>query len=159
MSVPESKPPSEPSQLGQPSEPTEPSQPTRATRFALSRSAYLAVALLAGCLTVLVRSPALLAIYLIPIAGAFYVARTATIVASDGIAVRALFGTRIMRWEEIRGLSVTGRSVYAVLADGSVRLPCVRLSDLAALTRASAGHLPQMAEATPKYAPQAHRRR
>lgn len=128
-------------------------------RFTISRTAYLAVAMLFPCVTVLVRNPALIVVYLIPVAVAVYIARTATIVASDGIAVRALLGTRIMAWSQIKGLSVTGRNIYAVLDSGSVRLPCVRLADLAALSRASNGHLPELAEATPKYAPQAHRRR
>ena len=68
---------------------------------------------------------------LIPVAVAFVIARTATIVDADGIRVRALLGTRQMRWDRIRGLSVNGRSVYAVLADGAVRLPCTRLAHLA----------------------------
>ena len=95
---------------------------------------------------------------IVPIAVAIYIARTATIVDADGIRVRALFGSRRLGWNELRGLSVSGRSVYAVCVDGSVRLPCVRVADLAAVARASGGRLPAIAESTPKYAPSRRRR-
>ncbi len=92
-------------------------------------------------------------LYIVPILVTIYIARTLTMVNGDGIIVRALFGSRAILWDSVRGLSVSGRSVYAVLADGSVRLPCVRVSDLAAVSAASGGRLPELAEATPKYAP------
>jgi hypothetical protein len=95
---------------------------------------------------------------IVPIAVATYIARTATIVDADGIRVRALLGSRRLGWDELRGLSVSGRSVYAVCVDGAVRLPCVRVADLAAVARASDGRLPAIAEATPKYAPSRRRR-
>jgi len=99
-------------------------------------------------------SPLWWLIYLIPVAAAVYIARTATFVDPDaGIRVRALIGHRTMPWADVRGLSVTDRSVYAVTADAAVRLPCVRVSDLAAVSAGSGGHLPQLREATPKYAP------
>jgi hypothetical protein len=69
-----------------------------------------------------------------------------------------LLGSRRLGWDELRGLSVSGRSVYAVCVDGAVRLPCVRVADLAAVARASDGRLPAIAEATPKYAPSRRRR-
>ena len=126
--------------------------------FRLPRSAYLAVLFLALCVTPLVQHPLVAILYVIPVAGAVFIARTATIVDEDGIAVRALIGRRLLPWNEVRGLSVTGRSVYAVTDDGAVRLPCVRVSDLAALSGASGGHVPQLPEATPKYAPSRRRR-
>jgi hypothetical protein len=94
-----------------------------------------------------------LLLLLIPIAVTVFIARTRTRVDGDGISVRALLGTRRLAWSELRGLSVSGRSVYAVAADGSVRLPCVGIADLAALSRASAGRLPEVAPPKPKYAP------
>ena len=126
--------------------------------FRLPRSAYLAVLFLALCVTPLVQHPLVAILYVIPVAAAVFIARTATIVNEDGIAVRALIGRRLLPWDEVRGLSVTGRSVYAVTDDGAVRLPCVRVSDLAALSGASGGHVPQLPEATPKYAPSRRRR-
>lgn len=96
---------------------------------------------------------------LIPVLATLFVARTATVVDARGVTVRAVFGSRRMRWDEIRGLSITGRSVYAVLADGAVRLPCVRVANLADVSQASSGRLPEIARPTPKYAPQRRRRR
>ena len=97
-------------------------------------------------------------LFVLPLLAAGYIARTATVVSATGITVRALFGAQEFSWDEIRGLSLTGTTVYAVLADGSVRLPCVRVTDLAALSRASGGRLPEIAEAKPKYAAQRRRR-
>lgn len=94
-----------------------------------------------------------LLLLLIPIAVTVFIARTRTRVDGDGISVRALLGTRLLPWSELRGLSVSGRSVYAVARDGSVRLPCVGVGDLAALSRASDGRLPEVAPPKPKYAP------
>jgi hypothetical protein len=98
-------------------------------------------------------------ILLVPLVAAFMVARTATVVTARGIVVRAVFGRRALPWDRIRGLSVTGRGVYAVLEDGSVRLPCVRVANLADVARASEGRLPDIADAKPKYAPSRRRRR
>lgn len=95
----------------------------------------------------------------VPIAAAAFVARTATVVTSSGIVVRAVFGTRALPWSRVRGLSISGRSVYAVLPDGAVRLPCVRVANLADVARASDGHLPELPEPTPKFAPSRRRGR
>jgi PH (Pleckstrin Homology) domain-containing protein len=126
--------------------------------FRLPRSAYLAVLFLALCATPLVQHPLASFVYVIPVAAAVFIARTATIVDDHGITVRALAGHRTLPWTDLRGLSVTGRSVYAVTDAAAVRLPCVRLADLAALSAASGGRLPQLPEATPKYAPSRRRR-
>ncbi len=126
--------------------------------FRLPRSAYLAVLFLALCATPLVQHPLASVVYVIPVVAAVFIARTATIVDDRGITVRALIGHRTLLWTELRGLSVTGRSVYAVTDTGSVRLPCVRIADLAALSAASGGRLPPSPEATPKYAPSRRRR-
>ena len=95
----------------------------------------------------------------IPVLAAFFIARTATFVDSSGIRVRALFGTRRMTWDEIRGLSITEHDVYAVVADGSVRLPCVHVNGLAAVSCAAGGRLPEIANPRPKFAPSRRRRR
>jgi hypothetical protein len=96
---------------------------------------------------------------LIPVIGALVIARTATIVRTTGITVRLAFGSRVLPWDEVRGLSVAERSVYAVGRTGSVRLPCVRVADLAEVSKASGGHLPEVAPPTPKFAPSRRRRR
>ncbi len=96
---------------------------------------------------------------LIPAAAAVFIARTRTQVDRRGINVRALFGQRRLAWEQIRGLSVNQRSVYAVCTDGAVRLPCVRVSDLHAVAAASAGRLPDIPPAPVKPAPSGRPRR
>jgi Bacterial PH domain len=96
---------------------------------------------------------------LIPVLAAAFIARTRTVVDESGVSIRALFGTRQVPWPDIRGLSVTERTVYLVCRDGSLRLPCVRISDLAAVSKASGGQLPEVAEPTPKFAPSRRRRR
>ena len=58
--------------------------------FRLPRSAYLAVFFLALCVTPLVQHPIVTLAYVVPVAAAMYIARTATIVDDTGITVRAL---------------------------------------------------------------------
>jgi PH (Pleckstrin Homology) domain-containing protein len=140
--------------------------------FRLPRSAYLTVLFLFFCAAPLAfaRSggdqggPAgltwRLIVLALPVIAAVFIARTATFVSSTGLRVRAAFGSRSLGWDELRGLSVTERSVYAVCTDGgAVRLPCVRVADLAAISRASDGRLPQLPEAKRKYAPSRRSRR
>ena len=96
---------------------------------------------------------------LIPVAAAFFVARTATFVGPDGIRIRALLGSRAYRWDEIRGLSVIERAIYAVVPGGSVRLPCARIAHLHDISQASGGRLPEVERHVPKSAPMRRRRR
>lgn len=138
--------------------------------FRLPGSAYLAVLFLAFCVLPLafagnsgegakaVYGPRALFV-LIPLLAILYIARTATFVTADGVRVRAAFGSRRIAWDELRGLSVQSRSVYAVLVDGAVRLPCVRVADLAAVSRISGGRLPEVAEPKPRFAPSRRSRR
>jgi hypothetical protein len=138
--------------------------------FRLPRSAYLAVLFLLFGVAPLafarggdegsaaVFGPRV-ALMLIPVAAAFFIARTATVVSSDGIEVRALFGRRRMSWAQLRGLSIRGTKIYAVLDDGAVRLPCVRVADLHAVAELSDGRLPPVARPVPRYAPSRRRRR
>jgi hypothetical protein len=94
----------------------------------------------------------------VPVAAAFFIARTATVVNAYGLRVRALFGARTLSWDEVRGLSIDGRSVYAVVDGGAVRLPCVHVANLAELSAASGGRLPEIEAPKPKYAPSRRRR-
>jgi hypothetical protein len=97
-------------------------------------------------------------VLIVPLLAAVFIARWATFVDPDGLTVRAAFGRQRYTWDEVRGLALDGTRVYAVLTDGSVRLPCVRVADLGAVSRASAGHLPELADPRPKFAPQRRRR-
>ena len=137
--------------------------------FRLPRPAYLVVFFLAVGVTPIALyggtdhpldatvSPLTL-LYLVPILAVVFIARTSSAVDARGITVRAVFGSRTLSWDEVRGLSVTGRNVYAVSDDGSVRLACVRQRDLTAIAAASGGRLPELPPAPVKYAPSGHRR-
>jgi hypothetical protein len=110
-------------------------------------SSYLVVAFLAVCVTALLHSPLALLLYLLPLAVAFYVARTATVVDETGLTARAPFGSAHVGWGELRGLRLDpSGAVYAVsTANGQVRLPCVRSTRLERLIQASAGRIPDPA--------------
>ncbi|MEO6886853.1 MAG: PH domain-containing protein, partial [Jatrophihabitantaceae bacterium] len=82
-----------------------------------------------------------------------------TFANASGLRVRALLGSKTMPWTTITGLSVDTRSVYAVQADGAVRLPCVRVADLGNLSFASDGRLPEISQPTLKFAPARRRGR
>jgi hypothetical protein len=141
-----------------------------AQTFRLPALTYLAVLFLFFCVAPLaftatgdegaavVLGPRLL-LLLIPTFAAAFIARTSTTVGANGIVVRAIFGRRVLPWDGVRGLSINDRSVYAVLDDAAVRLPCVRVADLASVSRASGGRLPEVADPTPKFAPSRRRRR
>src|SRR4051794_41968887 len=92
-------------------------------------------------------------VLLIPILAAVFIARWATFVDADGVTVRAAFGRRRFPWAQVRGLALHGPRVYLALADGSVRLPCVRIADLGAVSRASGGHPPPPPGPAPQDAP------
>ena len=138
--------------------------------FRLPRSAYLAVLFLLFCAMPLALSSSggdeggpvglswRLVLLAIPVLAAVFIRRAATVVSPDGFRVQAAFGSRSLPWQDVRGLSVTGRAVYAVLDDGAVRLPCVRTDDLAAIAKVSGGRLPEIAEPVRKYAPSRRRR-
>ncbi len=139
--------------------------------FRLPRSAYLAVLfLLLGAAPLALADsggdeggPAgltwRLALLAVPVLAAVFIARTATFVSEQDLRVRAAFGSRALPWDRIRGFSVGARAVYAVTDDAAVRLPCVRVPDLAAIARASGGRMPELAEPVGKYAPSRRRRR
>jgi hypothetical protein len=109
--------------------------------------AYLIVAFTALCCTAVVQSPVLALVYLIPLAAALYVARTATVVDERGVHARALFGSRTIGWDELAGLRLDrSGTVYAVdRAGGQLKLPCVRSTRLDELIAAGAGRIPDPA--------------
>jgi hypothetical protein len=141
---------------------SEPAGVTPTLRFRLPPSAYLAVLfLLIGVYPVALGSSYGGAVWwtwravllVLPVLAAVFIARTATFVGASGIRIRAAFGSRTLTWDQIRGLSVNGRSVYAVIQDGAVRLPCIRISDLTAISKVSNDRLPKLADPVRKYAP------
>jgi hypothetical protein len=112
-------------------------------------TAYLIVAFTALCCTAVVHSKPLALIYLVPVAAALYVARTATVVDDSGVHARAILGSRTVGWHELAGLRLDrSGAVYAVDTSGSqVRLPCVRSTRLDPLITAGAGRIPDPATA------------
>lgn len=133
--------------------------------FRLPRSAYLTVLFLLFC-----AAPVALAedsgdmsvhtvltwrlvFLLVPLLAIVFIARTATIATADGLRVRAAFGSRQLTWAQLRGLSLSGRAVYAVVDGGAIRLPCVGIADLSLISRMSDGRLPPVREAVRRYAP------
>lgn len=143
------------------------------TTFRLPRTVYLVVVFLAlgvwpfalsgGAFGADSAGPArislLTLLFLLPVVVGVLVGRMGTIVDSRGITARAALGSRFMPWEDIRGISVGGSAVYAALADGRVRLPCVQLAHLSSLTRAAGDRLPQLREPAVKQPPTRQRRR
>ena len=109
-------------------------------------SAYLIVAFVAVCVTAVVRSPLQALIYLVPLAGAGYVARTATIVDEQGLKAQAMFGSDRIGWDQLRGLRLDeSGAVYAVDLQGTqLKLPCVRSTKLQPLVTAAAGRIPEL---------------
>jgi hypothetical protein len=121
-------------------------QPTVIKHSAL---AYLIVAFVALCCTAVVHSPLLALVYLVPLAAAYYVARTATVVDDRGLHARAMFGSSTVGWDELAGLRLDrSGAVYAVdRSGGQLRLPCLRSTRLDALIAAGAGRIPDPAAA------------
>jgi hypothetical protein len=139
--------------------------------FRLPRSAYLAVLFLLFCAAPLAFARAggdegsevgvtwRVIVLALPVIAAVFIWRTATFASAHGLRVRAAFGSRRLGWDELRGLSLSERAVYAVATDGgAVRLPCVRVSDLAAIAQVSEGRLPDIPAARAKHAPSRRRR-
>lgn len=110
-------------------------------------SAYLIVAFVTLCVTAVVRSPLLALVYLVPVAGALYIARTATVVDETGLQARAILGSQRIGWDELLGLRLDASgAVYAVDRSGvQLRLPCIRSTKLAPLVAAGGGRIPDPA--------------
>lgn len=94
-------------------------------------AATIALVPLAGTLWYL--SPLLL----VGIAATVWGWRSGVDVDADGLTVRALLANKRLSWDELTGLTIRGRRVYAVLAgDRTIALPAVTPDDLPALLEA-----------------------
>jgi hypothetical protein len=106
----------------------------------------LPLGLLAICESPVVAStsPVFALLYLIPIVLAAWILRTRTVVDSEQLRTRTLFGSRTLAWADIRSLKLPRRGwVNAVLADDElVPLPGVRTRHLSMLAALSGGRLP-----------------
>ena len=95
-------------------------------------------------MTVLVSSWAWLAVYLLPLLVAVFVARRSTVIDAKQITVRAIFGTVRVPWSRVRGLLIDERNHVSVALDdqSSVELPYVRVRHLAVLSQVSGNLVP-----------------
>lgn len=128
-----------------PSAPADRLGPAPAT-VRLSRLAFAGVGLLVVCISfpVLGYPAAFGWLLLVPIAVGIWIERVQTRVDTAGIAVRQLFSSREVTWDQVEGLRFPKRGwARAKLADGSeMLLPPVTFNDLPEVSRASGGRIP-----------------
>lgn len=130
----------------------DPAPPPRAV-FRPTRLSYLfVVALAVVAVPFAFGAPWFWLFYLVPLAIAWWIARTRTVVDSEAAAVRRAFGGRRVPWAEISSLRLQpatrsrGARVSAVLTGGGeLLLPAVTVRDLSQLAAASGGRLPDPA--------------
>lgn len=101
---------------------------------------YLTLGLLVPVLVWPLSAPLLI----IPVVLSASIVRLRTVADDDGVTVRALRGTRTVRWDDIDGLRFhRGSWARAHLKDGTeLRLPAVTFATLPLLTEASSGRVP-----------------
>ncbi|MGB7235727.1 MAG: PH domain-containing protein [Rhodococcus sp. (in: high G+C Gram-positive bacteria)] len=82
-------------------------------------------------------------LFVLPIAVAVWVIRVRTVVGPDGLAMRRVFGSDSVRWDEVRGIHFPDRRwARVVLDDKSEKsLPLVRFELLPLLAAASGGRI------------------
>ena len=125
------------------SEPASPS--VQRVIFRVPTTGLLPLGLLAICETPVVASAGSVfaLLYLIPIVFAVWILRTRTVVDSEQLRTRSLFGARTLAWADIRSLKLPRRGwVNAVLdSDELAPLPGVRTRHLSMLAALSGGRL------------------
>jgi hypothetical protein len=101
---------------------------------------FMALGLLVPVLTWQQTAPLLV----IPVVLSALIIRLRTVANHQGVTVRTLLGSQVVRWDEIDGLRFSGGSwARAQLkSGGEVRLPAVTFATLPLLTEASAGRVP-----------------
>ncbi len=79
----------------------------------------------------------LVPLLLVPLAVAVWAWRSGTDADADGLAIRALLGTRRIPWSRVSGFVPEGRRVSAILdGGGALRLPAVAPDEVPVLLRA-----------------------
>ncbi|MBB5894014.1 PH domain-containing protein [Kutzneria kofuensis] len=113
--------------------------------FRVPTTGLLPLGLLAICETPVVATagPVFALLYLVPIVLAVWILRTRTVVDSEQLRTRTLFGARTLAWADIRSLKLPRRGwVNAVLAEDELApLPGVRTRHLPMLAALSGGRL------------------
>ncbi|USX51414.1 PH domain-containing protein [Lentzea sp. HUAS12] len=113
--------------------------------FRIPATALLAAALIVICVTpVAWLAPGLQALYVLPLAYAYWVLRNRTTVTEEEIVARGVFGTTTLNWSEVKSIRLVRKGwLRAVKADDSeVTLPAVRFMHLPALSVISGGRVP-----------------
>ncbi|GLY53970.1 PH domain-containing protein [Lentzea sp. NBRC 102530] len=113
--------------------------------FRIPATALLAAALIVICVTpVAWVAPGLQALYLLPLAYAYWVLRNRTTVTEEEIVARGVFGTTTLKWTEVKSIRLVQKGwLRAVKTDDSeVTLPAVRFMHLPALSVVSGGRVP-----------------
>lgn len=113
--------------------------------FRIPATALLAAGLIAICVTpVAWLAPGLQALYLLPLAYAYWVLRNRTTVTEEALVARGLFGSTTVRWSELKSIRLVQKGwLKAVREDDSeVTLPAVRFMHLPALSLISGGRVP-----------------
>jgi len=111
----------------------------------ISPMAHFAVGFFAlGLLVPVLAWPVTAPLLIIPVLLSALIVRLRTQADDSGVTVRTLVSSRSVRWEDIDGLRFSRASWgRAQLKDGhQLRLPAVTFATLPALTRASAGRVP-----------------
>jgi hypothetical protein len=118
---------------------------TRPVVLNISPMAHFAVGFFAlGLLVPVLAWPVTAPLLIIPVLLSALIVRLRTQADDSGVTVRTLVSSRSVRWEDIDGLRFSrGSWGRAQLKDGhQLRLPAVTFATLPALTRASAGRVP-----------------
>jgi hypothetical protein len=118
---------------------------TRPVVLNISPMAHFAVGFFAlGLLVPVLAWPVTAPLLIIPVLLSALIVRLRTQADDSGVTVRTLVSNRSVRWEDIDGLRFSrGSWGRAQLKDGhQLRLPAVTFATLPALTRASAGRVP-----------------
>jgi hypothetical protein len=123
-----------------------------AVTFQLPLTALLGVFGLIVCMTpVAFGAPGLQILYLVPLALAYWVIRTRTVVGPETLLTYRMWGSQRLSWSDLSGLRVDDQSrVWAVLHSGhEVGLPAVGARHIPLLAVISGGRLPApLAEVT-----------
>ncbi len=113
--------------------------------FRIPATALLAAGLIAICVTpVAWVAPGLQALYVLPLAYAYWVIRNRTTVTEEELVARGLFGSTTVKWSEVKSIRLARKGwLKAVRTDDTeVTLPAVRFMHLPALSLVSGGLVP-----------------
>jgi hypothetical protein len=113
--------------------------------FRIPATALLAAGLIAICVTpVAWVAPGLQALYVLPLAYAYWVVRNRTTVTEEELVARGPFATTTVKWDEVKSIRLVEKGWLKVVKtdDTEVRLPAVRFMHLPALSLVSGGRVP-----------------